>query len=256
MKKLRNAAMLLSAFALVACEKNAVQDITGFLPGSEIRFFNFGVNAPAVNFYANDTKVTGFLSTTGAEVTTGVASGGVASGGYYAGLTPGNYNFTGRISATVDKDLVISTIPGTLADGRKYSLYISGLYDATTKKADGFIVEDPIPGAYDYSVMNLRFVNAIPNAPGLVLYAKNTTTGAEVAIGATTAYKGSTAFVPLANGTYDFSVRLPGSSTNVVLRTGVGLAAGRYGTIAARGDYTVTSTTAATRPQLDFTLNR
>ena len=42
--------MLCCAIALAGCEKNAVQDITGSLPGARIKFFNFGVNAPQVNF--------------------------------------------------------------------------------------------------------------------------------------------------------------------------------------------------------------
>lgn len=256
MKKLRPLAVLLSALSLASCEKNAVQDITGSLPSSQIRFFNFGVGAPSVNFYANDQKVTAVLSTTGAEGTTGVGSGGVGSGGYYAGLPAGNYNFTGRIAATVDKDLVISTVPFNLADGKRYSLFISGIYNTTSKSAEGFVVEDPFPDTYDYSVMNVRFVNAISNAPALTLYVRNTTTQVETVIGGATAYKAATAFVAVPNGTYDVFTRATGSTTNLMLRTGISLVAGRYGTIAARGDFTVTSATAATRPQLDFTLNR
>ncbi|MCU0647660.1 MAG: hypothetical protein MUF00_06675, partial [Gemmatimonadaceae bacterium] len=55
---LRRAALVLGTIALAACEKNAVQDITGTLPESGVKFFNFSVNGPQVNFYANDTKVT------------------------------------------------------------------------------------------------------------------------------------------------------------------------------------------------------
>ncbi|MBC8087662.1 MAG: DUF4397 domain-containing protein [Phycisphaerae bacterium] len=256
MKTLRPLAMLLSAFALASCEKNAVQDITGSLPASQIRFFNFGVNAPTVNFYANDTKVTATLSTTGAELTTGVASGGVGSSGYYAGLAPGNYNFSGRISATVDKDLVIATVPFTLAEGKKYSLYISGIYDAAGKKAEGFVVEDPIPTEFDYTVMYLRFVNAIPNSPPLTLYFRNPTTGVETAVGAAVPYKSAGGFIPVPNGVYDVFTRTAGSTAIQMLFTNISLPSGRYGTIAARGDYTVTGTTAVTRPQLTYVVNR
>ena len=48
MNTLRSIAMLLCTIALTACEKNAVQDITGSLPGARVKFFNFGVGAPAV----------------------------------------------------------------------------------------------------------------------------------------------------------------------------------------------------------------
>ncbi|MDP9348242.1 MAG: hypothetical protein M3P24_03730, partial [Gemmatimonadota bacterium] len=63
----RTFAVLLCAATLAACEKNAVQDITGPVPSARVKFFNFGVNAPQVNFYANDTKMTATPSTTGQE---------------------------------------------------------------------------------------------------------------------------------------------------------------------------------------------
>jgi len=53
MNTFRSIAVLLCAASLAACEKNAVQDITGTLPSAKVRFFNFGVGAPGVNFYAN-----------------------------------------------------------------------------------------------------------------------------------------------------------------------------------------------------------
>jgi hypothetical protein len=45
------AGTLLTAAALAACDKNTVQELP-FEPllGARIKFFNFGVNAPGVNF--------------------------------------------------------------------------------------------------------------------------------------------------------------------------------------------------------------
>ena len=56
-------AALLCAGLLSACGKDAVQEvITAPLPAARIRFFNFGVNAPGVNFYADATKMTAITS--------------------------------------------------------------------------------------------------------------------------------------------------------------------------------------------------
>ena len=248
--------LLCAVAALASCDKNAVQDITGSDPGSRIRFFNFGVNAPGVNFYANTTKMTAISSTTGAESTTGTVYGGAGAGGFYSAIAPGQYAFTGKIAATTDKDLAISSVSATIADGKSYSYYMSGFYDATAKTVEGFIVEDPLDATIDFSQAYVRFVNAISNSSPMTMYAKNTTTGVEVAVGGLVAYKGAGAFAPLANAVYDLSTRTSGSSTNVIVRTGVSFVAGKVYTISARGDITVVSTTATNRPFRDNPANR
>jgi hypothetical protein len=256
MKTLRSIAMLLCTIALTACEKNAVQDITGSLPGSRVKFFNFGVGAPAVNFYANDAKITAILSATGVESTNGVAFGGVGGGGFYSAIEPGQYTFTGKIAAEVDKNVSISTAASTLATGKAYSYYISGIYNSTTKSAEAFVLEDAFVDTLDYTVAYVRFVNAISNASPMTLFARNPTTGVEVPVGGAVAYKAGGAFVALPGAVYDISTRYVGSTTNVITRTGVSFSVGKVYTIGARGDITVVSTTLATRPQLDNTANR
>ena len=256
MNTLRSIAMLLCTIALTACEKNAVQDITGSLPGARVKFFNFGVGAPAVNFYANDAKITALLSATGVESTNGVAFGGVGGGGFYSAIEPGQYTFTGKIAAEVDKNVPISTAASTLAAGKAYSYYISGIYNTTAKTAEAFVLEDAFVDTLDYTVAYVRFVNAISNASPMTLFARNPTTGVEVPVGGAVAYKAGGAFVALPGAVYDISTRYVGSTTNVITRTGVSFSVGKVYTIGARGDITVVSTTLATRPQLDNTANR
>lgn len=264
--------LLLAAALTTACGEDAVQDIAGPPPGgARVRFFNFGVNAPGVNFYANDTKVTAIsattcatltdanrelCTTTGAESTTGVAYGGVGSSGYYSDVVPGPYTLSARIAATTDKGLVIASTQSTLDMGKTYSFFVSGSYNTGTKKADAFVVEDPFPASMDYTVAYVRFVHAISNGNAMTLYAKNTETGAEAAVGASVSYKGAGAFTALPPGTYDISTRYAGVATNAIARTAVSFAQGRVYTVGARGDITVTSTTAANRPFLDVTANR
>jgi hypothetical protein len=250
--------MLLCAAALSpACEENAVQDITAPFAGeARIKFFNFGVNAPGVNFYANDRKLTAILSATGAESTTGVTYGGVGSGGLYSAIVAGQYTLSGRIAAATDKDLAISSLQATIADGKYYSFYQSGFYDTTAKTVDAFIVEDAVPATIDDSVAYVRFVHGMSNANPMTLYAKNTTTGTEEAVGAEVAYKAAGAFKALPAGAYDLGARYAGSAANAISRTAVSFAGGRVYTIGARGDITVTSSSATNRPFLDNTANR
>jgi len=256
MNRYRALVALLCAVVLASCDKNAVQEITGPLPTSRIKFFHFGVNAPGVNFYANTTKMTATTSATGVESTTGVVYGGVGSGGLYSAIAPGAYTLSGKIAATVDKDLAIANVNATIADGKAYSLYLSGFYNTTTKTVEGFVVEDNFPATIDFSQATVRFVNAISNANPLTLYAKNTLTGTEVPVGAAVAYKAGGAFVTVPNGTYDLNARYTGGTANVITLAAVSFSSGRVYTVGARGDITVTSTTAATRPILTNTTNR
>jgi hypothetical protein len=257
MNRYRSFAVLLcAAAALSSCEENAVQDITGSLPAARIKFFNFGVNAPGVNFYANDTKMTAVGSTTGNESTTGVTYGNVASGGLYAGIAPGQYTFSGRISATIDKDSAISNLQTTIEAGKNYSFYQSGFYNSTQKTVDSFIVEDPFVAQFDYSVAYVRFVNAISNSDPMTLYATLQVDSVETAVGGAVAYKEAGPFTALPGGVYDLATRYPDSTSNAIVRTAVSFSAGRIYTIGALGDITITSTTATNRPRLDNTLNR
>jgi hypothetical protein len=217
---------LLCAVVLASCDKNAVQEITGPLPTSRIKFFHFGVNAPGVNFYANTTKMTATTSATGVESTTGVVYGGVGSGGLYSAIAPGPYTLSGKIAATVDKDLAIASVNATIADGKAYSLYLSGFYNTTTKTVEGFVVEDNFPATIDFSQATVRFVNAISNANPMTLYAKNTLTGTEVPVGAAVAYKAGGAFVTLPNGTYDLNARYTGGTANVITLAAVSFSSG------------------------------
>lgn len=256
--KLRTLAVMLGTIALAACEKNAVQDITGVAPEAKIRFFNFALNAPNLTFFQDDTKLTATLSTVGTELPTGVAYGGVGLGGFYSGVKPGTYTFAAKLSdtTTANRGVVVASISQPIVAGKTYSYYTSGLYDATTRKSDSFLVEDVYNDAIDLFNPYVRFVNAIFNATPQILYAKNTTTGIEYPIGGAIAYKGAGPVVEIPFGIYDLSTRAAGSTTNIIVRTAVTFGAFRVYTVTARGDMTVVSTTATNRPFLDNTSNR
>ena len=261
-------ALALATAAVAACDKNGVQNITAPVTGAAVKFFNFGVSAPGVNFYANANKITAISTancqppndttavckTTGNESTTGVATGAAGNGGFYNVVDPGQVTLTGKIAAATDKDLSIAPVTATLETGKFYSYFISGIYDATAKKVDAFVVEDPVPTTIDPTQAYVRFVNAVSNAQPMTLFAKSTVSGTEAAVGSTVAYKSAGAFTAMPGGVYDLNTRNAGSSTNVVTRTAVSFLAGRVYTVTARGDAVTTVT--ANRPALDNTANR
>ena len=278
MHRLRCTVALLAAAALAACGEDGIQELAAPAPVARVKFFNFGVNTPGVNFYANDTKVTAVSSTSirplpappadslcqsvGVETATGVAQGGAASGGFYVGLAPAQYTLTARISATVDRNLPIASVPLTVAEGKSYSYFVSGIYNTTTKRADAFVLEDDYPAAPAVDTVYVRFVNAIPNAGPLTLFFRNPVTLAEGPVATAVAYRAGSAFVALplsstAVGSVDLVVRSPGSTAVAITRTGISISPQRVYTITARGDFTVSATgTSANRPQLDLTANR
>jgi len=258
--------ILLCAAVLSSCnwyDKTTVQNIAGPVPaGARVLFFNFGVNAPGVNFYANDTKITAISSSKpDTESTIGVPYGGVAAGGFYAAIPAGQYTLTGRIADTTGgfKDRPVDTLSAAIADGKAYSFYMSGIYNTVTKIVDAFVVEDPLPAHVEYAVAYVRFVHAISNANPMTLYAMirdavDTTKTDTLAVGAEVAYQSAGAFTPLAQGVYNLGTFYAGATTSAVSRTGVSFLAGRVYTVTARGDITVASGAAA--PVLDNTANR
>ncbi len=256
----RIAPVLLVAAALASCDKNTVQQLPlEPLLTARIKFFNFGVNAPGVNFYADNTKLTAIQSGTGREDTTGVRYGGVGNGGAYSQIASGSHTLTGRIAATTDTDLPIATVTTTIADGKFYSFYMTGFYNTTAKTSDAFVLEDAYPADIDWSVALVRFVHTIPNANALTLYAANTITFDTAAAGGPVAYKNAGTFTALEPGVYNLYARYTDSTTNKIVRTAVTLSGGRVYTVTARGDITVAPTTtcpSTSKTCLDNTPNR
>jgi hypothetical protein len=259
---------LLCVAAVAACDKNARRDITVPAVGANVKFFNFGVGAPGVNFFANTTKLTAISSTScqppndttsvcttaGVPSTTGTGYNAAASGALYNEVPVGQVTLAGEIAATTDNGLPVASVATSVDNAKFYSFYMSGIYDGTAKKSDAFIVEDPIPTITDFTQAYVRFVNAISNSQPMTLYAKSSVTGTETAIGATIAYKAAGVFTAVPAASYDLNTRAAGSSTNLITRLAVSFVAGHIYTVTAYGD--MTSVVTATKPGLDNTANR
>jgi len=254
---------------VAACGDKTTQVIDTPVNGALVKFFNFSVGAPGVNFYDGTLKVSGVSSSncappndttsacrsTGLEAMTCTTYTNSANGALYVQLTPGTVPLAGKIISTgTDNGLAIATVNATIATGTMYSYYLSGIYDPVAKTTDAFVVTDDLP-APDLNNTFVRFVNAISNSQPMTLYAKLQATGIETGIGTTTqAYKAAGAFMQLPAGVYDLNTRTAGSSTNVISRTSVSFVAGHVYTITARGD--LTSGVTANKPALDNTANR
>lgn len=253
-------AALLLLTVIYSCKKNAVQDIATPISGAQLKYFNFALNSPVVNFYAGTTKVSAATSTIGVESgTTGVAYSTVyPSTNAYTVIAPGTYDFNAQrpSTATADPNLIIATINKQVSDGKNYSIYLSGLYNVTTKKTDVFVVEDVLP-AIDTSGANVRFVHASYNANPFDLVLKNTTSLVETTLATNIAYKSASNFTKVKEGVYDLILRYTGTATNVVVRTAVSVTKANTYSFSLRGDITLPATgTAVNRPFIDNTPNR
>lgn len=265
---------LFGAAALVACGEKAERNIAApVIEPSNIRFFNFSVNSPTVQFFANDKQVTATNTAncngaknppvtatdstcllTGIQTATGISYGSVAAGGLYTGIDAGQYTLTGRQMSASGPTTTISTVPATIDAGKSYSYYQSGFYNSTTKTTDAFVVEDPLPATIDWSKSLVRFVNAVGNSVPMTLVVQDTL-GNATTIGGSTAYKSAGTFTAVTPAPYDLHARDAGG-TDKIVRTFVTLMPGHVYTITARGDMTVTSATATNRPYLDVTANQ
>ena len=269
MKTLRSIMMLIVAAATMsACEKNAVGVIADPPSGgANVKFFNFSVGSPGVNFFINDDKVTAVSATgcfllddanrqqclsTGRESVSGVTYGGAGNGAsaWYSDVATGAVTISGRMADSANKNVPISNLQTTVANGKFYSYYLSGIYNATTKTTDSFIVEDVLPER-DFDVAYVRFVNASSTTQPMTLYVLNRVTLEETAVGAAIAYQSAGQFVALPEGSYDLYTRVAGSTTNVFSRAQISFFGGRAYTVAARGNTAVASTML-----LDNTANR
>ena len=270
MRSLKPVAALLCVAVLSSCDafqEREIRDITApSIPESRIKFNNFSPSSVGVNFFANDVKMTAVSTAActplpaadpqraqclaaGTESATGVVYGGNAGGGLYLAIEPGQYTLTAKIAA---QDVVVSSVSQAIDPGKYYSFFMSGIYNTTSRTAEAFVVEDPIPaGPIDFGVAHVRLVNAVPNGTGDLNLFGTIAGGTESAIGGATAYRTAGGFIAVPKGTYNVRVAYTGASTNLITRNGVAFEGGKVYTLTARGSTATASTLA-----LDFTQNQ
>ncbi len=267
MNRYTSLALLVGAAAMVACGDSARQGIAAPARSTAVKFFNFAAGSPGVYFYANNQKLTAISTTlcqppndttsvcrtSGNDSTVGTGYGAAGNGGLYNQVAPGQYTLTAATAKT-SNHVTIATTTATVADGKYYSYYMSGIYNAASAQADAFVLEDDLPAISDYTMAYVRFVNAISNSQPMTLYAFNPTTATESAVGSAVSYKGGGAFTAIPGGVYNINARTAGSSTNLVTRSAVSFNPGHIYTVTAMGD--ITATSGSSKPAFDNTANR
>ncbi len=246
---------------IAACKdgKEAVPDITKPITGAKIRLYNFAYNSPGVNFYANQQKISAVTSANGSEAVGGVAFGGTYPANQYA-LTPaGQTTFKAQTSSTnlTMPNAVLTTVDKNVEEGKYYSLFTSGVYNATTKTTEGFIVEDIFPKVADTAQANIRIVNSGFNTSTLsmILTLTKVTNGVTridtVNIASGVPYKSASPYVGFRPGAYAIVVTDLASGKKVT-RAATTFLTDRVYTLALRGNL-ITSVPA---PFIDNTVNR
>lgn len=237
-------------------------------PGNEaqVRFYNFGINAPSVNFYADNVKITASQSLTGEMAPTGVSFGATYPSIGYVEVPGGdNINIFSKTPTTLaipannvnnyqqDKEVSNITVP-KLESKKQYSLFIAGYFDKDTHKAESFIISDELPPS-DTSKVFVRFVNSGVAEAGTLSIKVSKMDGTEVIseemVAAELAFKSATEFKDFPYGTYKFTI-IPSNANNRIWERTITLNRDRVHTIAVRGDLRNTSPA----PLLDNTQNR
>ncbi|MFD2248369.1 DUF4397 domain-containing protein [Pontibacter ruber] len=247
-------AILAAGFFLGACEKNGIED--HYEPtntGAHIKMIHAAQDAPMVNMFLNDQKVTALAPVVTAAkdtIVTGLSYAGTAvfpASLGYATVPAGNYNVQ-IIDTTSARGAAqpVSNTSATLNDRASYSAFLIGKKDPGFET---FVVEDKLPDVSDYSKAYIRFVNVMADAPAFDVKAVNKATEntpAPVQVATNVPYKGATAYVAIEPGTYDFPIYKTGSTTPYTTMTGVAPSAGRVYTFYTRGIYSETTAPATT----------
>jgi hypothetical protein len=197
---------LVSALALSSCDNSD----TPFAPRPKARIMavHASPNAPAVDLLV-DNLVAG----------TGLAfPGNTAYLNVKAGTRNLKINVTGTSTTVINADLPVTA-------GSSYTVFAA---DSVSKIAPVVLTDDLTAPASGKA--HVRFVHLSPNAPAVDV----AVTGGPVLFG-NEAFKGYSAFTPVAAGTYDLEVRLAGTGTVVLPLPGITLTAGKIYTVFAKG---------------------
>lgn len=250
--------LLCTAIVLMysSCDKNAFQVIDAPPTGPNFRVYNFAVNGPQINVYVNDVKVSAIGSTTGKESASGIAAYGLfpTTNSYVNIQNQGDVVIKAKtpVNATTNPGVETTSATSKFENGKYYSFFTTGIFNATAKTTSSFVIEDKLP-PIDITTAYIRLVNTVPNAPnGFNLRITNKATGEVITISNPLPFQSASEFVKVPDGVYN----LTATSTNtpasfVINRLDLTVSKGFVYTLATRGTVLTASTLA-----IDMTRNR
>jgi len=256
MKYIKTVIAAVIVLAFTACDKNAFQVIDAPPTGPNFRVYNFAVGGPQVNIYVNDVKVSAIGSTTGKESASGIAAYGIFPGtnSYVNIQNNGNVVIKAKtpVNATTNPGIETTTTTSNFENGKFYSFFTSGIYNATARTTSSFVVEDKIP-AIDINFAYIRLVNTVPNAAnGFDLKATNKATNEVITISGPIPFQSASEFIKVPDGIYNISATSINTPANYVInRADLTVTKGFVYTLAPRGTVVTASTLA-----IDMTRNR
>lgn len=156
------------ATTFAACKKGELIESTPYTkinvgdPAySFLRFINMTPGSPSVNFYMNDTRVSGAYNALTGETGFSYISVFPTTGGQFLPITPGSNRIDAKIvsSATTDKSLNVFNTTINTAGGKYYSLFTTGTYNTTDKKIATSLLLEEVKPALDTTKIFVRLVN-------------------------------------------------------------------------------------------------
>lgn len=214
----------------------------------QVRFYNFVINGPQVEFYANGVKSTSRVSTTGQQASTGLGYGATHPNiGYVeipAGenilieaITPPTYLIPANNVNNYGQNLLAASLIVPKIEALKtYSIYLCGYWDKVAQKGNAFIIDEVMPGV-DTASTFIRFVNSGTEQAGPLRFAvtntRDTLVGT-IGIAEEVPFAKGSPFVAVPYGTYD--LKLYTATGDSLIRRGIALSPDRVHTFALRGD--------------------
>lgn len=253
MRKTFNKILLVVAVSLFfnACDENAIPEITESVPegATYVKFFLHAQDAPIVNFYFDDKKVSAVSSSSDDEVK-GNGYGSVFPSNAYALIPSGTFNVNAR-------DLEGNTVASssiTFAADKNYSAYLVG----AAESPEIFAMEDVLPEPDNVKIY-WRFVNTMAAMPFAVdVFAVKAAVAATdeipaqpveiITLGNNLAFKEAGDYKELQPGKYNFRIFESGTdydietSTPYIQNTVTVGTLGRVYTTQIRGTYSETPT--------------